>query len=469
MTLSMMTKNKNQNIYDLGKLPPQSVNAEEAVLGAILLQKDAILMVIDIISPETFYVSANKYIYKTMVDLFKEGKAIDIITVTESLIKSKKIEQVGGPYYINSLTEKVYTASNIEEHARIVYQKYVGRELIRISNDVQSKAYDSTYDILDIIESAQSKFFSLLTIRNSNSKELKEIQHIRLKEIIEHSKSGNSSIGIDTGFSKLNKITSGWQKSDLIIIAARPSMGKTTIALEMAIRPAKNNVPVDFYSLEMKDTQLYDKILSVESGIENSYLRSGKLNNLDWEKINEIKGSIDELPLFIDDTPALNVMEFRAKAMRNKTKNNTQLIIIDYLQLMKCPEAYKQGGREREVSEISSQLKSTAKELDVPIIALSQLNRSVEQRAGDKKPQLSDLRESGSIEQDADMVCFIHRPEYYGIIEDKSGDSTINLIEFIIAKHRNGKIGDIRLWRNKNWTEISEDEGVKTESEKSPF
>jgi replicative DNA helicase len=431
---------------DIGKMPPQAVELEETVLGAIMLEKDALIAVIDILKPDSFYKEIHQKIFRAIIELSTNERPIDILTVVEELKKSKQLEEVGGPYYISQLTSRVASAANIEFHARIIQQKYIQRELIRITSDIQTKSYDESLDINDLLDYSESQLFE---IAQGNIK--KEIIKINLliqdaiKQIEEASKRKDHLSGIPSGFTKLDRITSGWQRSDLIIIAARPSMGKTAFVLSMARNISiDHKKPVAVFSLEMSSLQLVNRLISCESELPSDRIRNGRLNNEEWKQLDSMIKPLESAPLYIDDTPAISIFELRAKCRRLKKQHDIQVVIIDYLQLMTGPPEIK-GNREQEVSVISRSLKSISKELDVPVIALSQLNRSVEMRTGNKRPQLSDLRESGAIEQDADVVCFIHRPEKYGILEDDEGRSTIGMAEIIVAKHRNGPIGDIKL------------------------
>jgi replicative DNA helicase len=431
---------------ELGKMPPQALELEEAVLGAIMLERDALVAVIDLLKPESFYKEVHQKIFRAIMDLSADERPIDILTVTEELKKAKHLEEVGGPYYISQLTSRVASAANIEFHARIIQQKYIQRELIRVTSDIQTKSYDESLDINDLLDYSESQLFE---IAQGNIK--KEIIKINLliqdaiKQIEEASKRKDHLSGIPSGFTKLDRITSGWQRSDLIIIAARPSMGKTAFVLSMARNIAiDHKKPVAVFSLEMSSLQLVNRLISCESELPSERIRNGKLNTDEWKQLDSMIKPLESAPIFIDDTPAISIFELRAKCRRLKKQHDIQAVVIDYLQLMTGPPEIK-GNREQEVSVISRSLKSISKELDVPVIALSQLNRSVEMRTGNKRPQLSDLRESGAIEQDADVVCFIHRPEKYGILEDDEGRSTIGMAEIIVAKHRNGPIGDIKL------------------------
>ncbi len=429
-----------------GKMPPQAVELEEVVLGAIMLEKDAIISVIDILKPESFYVDAHQKIYKAIIDLFSKDQPIDILTVTEELRKQEVLNEVGGPYYIAQLTSRVASAANIDFHARIIQQKYIQRELIRVSTEIQNQAYDDSVDVNDLLDFAESQLFEVA--QGNIKKESVAINLVvaeAIKQIEEAGKREDNLSGVPSGFTKLDAITLGWQNSDLIIVAARPSMGKTAFILSMARNMAIDHKrSVAIFSLEMSSLQLVNRLISIETELPSNRIRNGKLSIDEWRQLESKIKPLENAPIFIDDTPGISIFELRAKCRRLKKKHDIQVIIVDYLQLMTGPPETK-GNREQEVSIISRSLKGLAKELNVPVIALSQLNRSVESRTGNKRPQLSDLRESGAIEQDADVVCFIHRPEKYGMLVDEEGNSTIGIAEIIVAKHRNGAVGDIKL------------------------
>lgn len=431
---------------DFGKIPPQALELEEAVLGAIMLEKDAILQIIDILKPESFYKEEHQKIYQAIIDLTSGNRAIDLLTVTEELRKKKQLDEIGGPVYITQLTSRVASAAHVEFHARIVAQKHIQRELIRVSSEIQSRAFDESTDVDDLLDFSEAELFN---IAQGNIKKESQKVNVLIKEAIlqieEASKRADSLIGIPSGFTKLDGMTNGWQNSDLVIIAARPSMGKTAFVLSMARNMAvEHNRAVAIFSLEMASLQLVNRLIVAETELPSNRIRNGKLADFEWEQLDyKIKKLVDA-PIFIDDTPAISIFELRAKARRLKRQHNVDILIIDYLQLMTgTPDT--RGNREQEVSTISRSLKGIAKELSIPVIALSQLNRSVEIRSGNKRPQLSDLRESGAIEQDADMVIFIHRPEKYGLMEDENGNSLRGIAEIILAKHRNGPIGDVAL------------------------
>lgn len=430
---------------DVGKVPPQAIDIEEAVLGAIMLEKDAVISVLDILKPESFYKVAHQKIYNAIVELSTKEKPIDILTVTEELRSNDELESIGGPFYITQLTSRVASSAHIEYHSRIIAQKYIQRELIRISSEIQNRAFDDSIDVDDLLDFSERELFN---VAEGNIKRETAKINILIKKAIEQieeaGKHEDSLVGVPSGFTKLDRLTSGWQKSDLIIIAGRPSMGKTAFALSMTRTiGVEHNRPVAFFSLEMSSVQLVNRFIVSETELPSNRIRNGNLDEHEWKQLETKIKQLVESPIYIDDSPAISIFELRAKCRRLKLQHDIQLIVVDYLQLMTGPP--DAGSREQEVSSISRSLKSIAKELNIPIIALSQMNRSVELRSGSKRPQLSDLRESGAIEQDADMVLFIHRPEKYGFLEDDNGNSLVGLAEIILAKNRNGPIGDIYL------------------------
>jgi replicative DNA helicase len=428
-----------------GRVPPQARDLEEAVLGALMLEKDALSTVVDILKPESFYVEAHQKIFNAIRSLFERSQPVDILTVTDELRKRGELENVGGAYFVTELTNRIASAANIEYHARIVSQKFIQRELIRISSDIVKDAFEDTTDVFELLDFAEKGIYDITdqNLRRNYSpiSALVGKSLAQLREIKEHK---DSVTGIPSGFVSLDRVTSGWQKSDLIIIAARPGMGKTAFVLTMARNAAVDfKKPVAFFSLEMSSLQLTNRLISGETEIPAEKIRRGNLEEHEWEQLVHKVDTLSEAPLFIDDTPAINIFELRAKARRLKMQHDIQMIVIDYLQLMSGTSENKNSNREQEISNISRALKSIAKELDIPVVAISQLNRSVETRGGDKRPQLSDLRESGAIEQDADMVLFIYRPEYYKITQDEEGNSTIGMAEIHIAKHRNGATANV--------------------------
>lgn len=443
------TKNKEREILlDVGRIQPQARELEEAVLGALMLEKDAYSLVSEILKPESFYDTTHQTIYRAIVNLAAKQEPIDMLTVVEQLKKEGELDAVGGAVYVAQLTEKVASAAHIEFHALIIAQKYLSRELISFSSTITNKAFDETVDVDDLMQEAESKLFEIS--QRNVKKDVTQInpvikEALNLLNIAANRPEGLS--GLQTGFHDLDKITSGWQNSDLIIIAARPAMGKTAFVLSMAKNMSVNfNFPVALFSLEMSNVQLVNRLIVNTCEIPGQKIKNGQLQPYEWEQLDYKIKELYDAPLFVDDTPSLSVFELRTKARRLVREHGVKIIIIDYLQLMNA-SGMNYGSREQEVSMISRSLKGLAKELNIPIIALSQLNRGVEGRTGPegKRPQLSDLRESGAIEQDADMVCFIHRPEYYKIYEDEKGNSMIGLAEIIVAKHRNGATGDITL------------------------
>lgn len=436
-----------------GKIPPQAKDLEEAVLGAVMLEKTAFDTVIEILKPECFYVEAHQRIFRAMQGLANKSQPIDILTVAEELRSREELDVVGGAYYVTKLTNAVVSAANIEAHARIILQKFIQRELIRISGEIISDAYEDSTDVFDLLDDAEGKLFEITN--NHLRKNFDTIDSVLVKTIqrIEDMRHKNEDVtGVPSGFSQLDKVTYGWQNTDLIILAARPAVGKTAFALNLARNAAMNPskpTGVALFSLEMSAGQLVQRILSAESEIWLEKIARGKLEEHEMKQLYA-RGiqRLAQAPLFIDDTPALNIFELRAKCRRLKNKHNIGMVIIDYLQLMSGSNENRQTNREQEISNISRNLKGLAKELSIPIIALSQLSRAVEQRGakeGSRVPQLSDLRESGAIEQDADMVMFLYRPEYYEMSQNAEGESVKGLTEVKIAKHRNGSLETIKL------------------------
>ncbi|GLB49931.1 replicative DNA helicase [Neptunitalea lumnitzerae] len=431
-----------------GKLPPQAIDLEEVVIGAMMIDKKGVDEVIDILSPEVFYKDSHRAIFEAVIKLFESTEPIDLLTVSTQLKKDGKLESVGGDFYLIQLTQKVSSSAHIEFHARIILQKYIQRQLIKISSEIIEQAYDETTDVFDLLDNAEAKLYEVTQGNIQKSSESAMSLVLQAKKKIEEISNKEGLSGIPTGFNKLDALTSGWQPSDLIIVAARPGMGKTALTLSMARNIAVDqDIPVAFFSLEMSSVQLITRLISSETGLSSEKLRTGKLEKHEWEQLNVKVKSLEKAPLFIDDTPSLSIFDLRAKARRLASQHGIRLIIIDYLQLMTAGGSSKGGNREQEISMISRNLKALAKELNVPVIALSQLSRAVETRGGSKRPLLSDLRESGAIEQDADIVSFIYRPEYYKIEEwdDEERSPTANQAEFIIAKHRNGGLENIRL------------------------
>ena len=444
---------RNRAAYDnvteatvVGTVPPQAVELEEAVLGALMLERDSIIAVQEYVTPDSFYTEEHRLIYKAIESLSAELKPIDLYTVTECLKVRGELKKVGGAAYLAQLTQKVGSAANVEFHAKIIAQKYVQRELIRSATEIQRRSYDEDQDVTDLIGYAESEIFKVAEGHVKRSvQSAKDVLSKAMMQIEEASKNTSAFNGVPSGFMAVDRVTLGWQPSDLIIIAARPAMGKTAFVLSMARNMAiDHESPVAFFSLEMSSVQLMMRLIIAETGLSGTDIKSGRLTPEQWRHLESATKPLGTAPLFIDDTPALSVFEFRSKARRLKIHNDIKIIIIDYLQLM-TGNADSKGNREQEVAFISRTLKAIAKELNVPIIALSQLSRATETRGGSKRPQLSDLRESGAIEQDADIVAFIHRPEYYGIQTDENGMPTAGMAEIIIAKHRNGAVCDVPL------------------------
>lgn len=429
-----------------GKLPPHDTELEEIVLGALMLEKDAYMIVCDILTPDSFYDPVNQKIYDAISTLGLNQRPIDMMTVTEQLRKNGTLKEVGGAVHITELTARVYSAANIEFHAKIIAQKSLGRKLIAFASEIETEAFDESNDIEQLLQMAEGKLFDIS--QNQLKREVTQIdpvltQAIEQINIANQNKSGIS--GLSTGYKDLDKITSGWQNSDLIIIAARPAMGKTAFVLSMAKNMAVDyNIPTAIFTLEMANVQLCKRLISNVANLAGEKIKSGNLIDEEWDRLNNSLRNVFGAPLYLDETPGLSITELRTKARRLVRERGVKLIIIDYLQLMNA-SGLKLGSREQEVSTISRSLKGLAKELNIPIIALSQLNRSTETRE-DKRPVLSDLRESGAIEQDADIVCFIHRPAYYTKSDvDAAGNNIKELAEFIIAKHRSGAVDTVNM------------------------
>jgi replicative DNA helicase len=428
----------------LGKLPPQALDLEDAVLGALMLEKNALNAVVEFLKPEHFYKESHKEIYDAIVTLFKESEPVDMRTVVNQLRKSGKLELIGGAYYIAELTAKVSSAANIEYHARVIIEMAIKRDLIQIASQIHHDAYEDVTDVFELLDKTEQSIFQISdsnlkknydNMRNLMARAIQELQ------VLKEHKDGLT--GVPSGFTELDRMTSGWQRSDLVIIAARPGMGKTAFVVS-ALRNAAVDfkIPVAIFSLEMASIQLVNRMISAEAELESEKIKKGNLADHEWTQLVHKTSKLSSAPIFIDDTPAISILELRAKCRRLKAEHGIQIVVIDYLQLMRGEQG---GNREQEIASISRALKGIAKELNVPVLALSQLSRSVETRGGDKKPQLADLRESGSIEQDADIVMFLYRPEYYKITVDEEGMPTQGTGEVIIAKHRNGSTGSVKL------------------------
>ncbi len=431
-----------------GHLQPQAVDIEKVVLGALMIDKDAFSVVSEMLRPETFYEPRHQKIYQAIQTLNMAQNPVDIMTVTNQLQKEGTIDDVGGPTYVVDLTAHVASSAHIEYHAKILQQKFLARQLISFASVVETKAFDQTVDVDDLMQEAEADLFEL-SQKNMRT-DYTQIDPVlrQAMEILQKASSQKGGLtGIPSGYTALDNITSGWQKSDLVILAGRPAMGKTSFALSIAKNIAVDyKVPIAFFSLEMNNVQLVNRLISNVCEIKGSKIMNGQLYPDEWQRLDKYMARLTGAPLYIDDTPGMSIFELRTKARRLVREKGVEVIMIDYLQLMNA-NGMRFGNRQEEVSTISRSLKGLAKELDIPIIALSQLNRTVENREGieGKRPQLSDLRESGAIEQDADMVLFVHRPEYYHIYQDEKGHDLRGKAQIIIAKHRKGATGDVLL------------------------
>lgn len=440
---------RSESLVPAGRVPPQALEVEQSVLGALLLEKEAIPRAVEILPPDSFYTAKHNKIYDAILSLFERGNPVDLITLTDELKRHGELESIGGAYYISELTALVASAANVEYHARIIAEKSLLRGMIETMTRVIGKAYDPAADAFELLDEAETEIFRIsdagMRKAASSMNDVLKDTLSRLESI--HGREGGIT-GIPCGFHRIDQMTGGWQNSDLIIIAARPSMGKTAFALAAARNAAlnpENPTGVAFFSLEMSAQQLAQRLLTSEARVDAQRARTGRLKDDDWPHLARAAGRLSAAPIYIDDTPGLTILELRAKCRRLKAEHDIGLVILDYMQLMHGTLSNKNANREQEIAHISRSLKSLAKELDVPVIALSQLSRAVETRGGDKRPMLSDLRESGSIEQDADVVCFIYRAERYGIMVDDHGNSTEGLAEVLIGKQRNGPTGDITL------------------------
>jgi replicative DNA helicase len=459
MEISSIGKDKKRRVKgspDLstlvyGKVPPQARDLEEAVLGAIMLEKNAFDAASELLKPECFYVDSHQRIFAAMMGLQQKNMPIDILTVVEELRKRDELEVVGGPYFVTKLTNSVVSSAHIDTHCKILIQKFIQRELIRLSGEIIGDAYEDSTDAFDLLDEAESKLFDLTnSYVKGNFDEISNVLVTAVNRIEELRNKKDDISGVPSGFAKLDAVTNGFQSTDLIIIAARPSVGKTAFALNLARNAAMHPVrptPVGVFSLEMSNAQLVQRILSAQSEVWMEKIARGRMDDHEMQQLyNKGVKALSEAPIYLDDTAALNIFELRAKARRMVSRHKVGMIIIDYLQLMSGGGDNRNSNREQEISSISRALKGLAKELSVPIIALSQLNRAVEGRKeGNKIPQLSDLRESGAIEQDADMVMFLYRPEYYEINQNEMGESRKGETIIKIAKHRNGSLETIQL------------------------
>jgi len=459
---------------EMGKLPPQAPELEDSVLGALMLEKDAYGTVADLLRPEVFYKDQNRLVFEAIRALAAKDEPIDLLSVGEKLRSQGTLDKAGGVVYLSELTRRVASTAHLRYHAQIIANKATGRDLIALAAQIEEKGFDETQDVEELMQEAEAGIFEIS--QRSQKRDVTQIDPVieeAFKRMEKAAKNDGSISGIPSGFHALDKLTSGWQTPDLIIIAARPAMGKTAFVLSMAKNIAVDHkIPVALFSLEMSNVQLVNRLIMNVCEIEGDKIKTGKMSKTDLQKLNTKINILKGAPLYLDDTPSLSIFELRSKARKLVREHGIQMIIIDYLQLMNA-QGSSFGSREQEVSIISRSLKALAKELDIPIIALSQLNRGVEARQGieGKTPQLADLRESGAIEQDADLVCFIHRPEYYRIYsDDKTGKDLRGLAQIIIAKHRNGATDAIWLrFRGKYAKFQNEDEAIDADELGAPM
>lgn len=446
-----------------GHLQPQAIDIEKVVLGALMIDKDAFTVVSEIIKPETFYEARHQKIYEAVQSLNLQEKPVDIMTVTEELRHKGTLEDVGGPAYVVELSSQVASSAHIEYHAHILAQKFLARQLIQFASMIETDAFDETVDVDDLMQKAEGALFEI-----SQKNMLQD--YVQIDTIVDQahqlllqaSNREGGLTGVPSGFRKLDDITAGWQPSDLVIIAGRPAMGKTSFALSIAKNVAIDyRKPIAFFSLEMNNVQLVNRLISNVCSIPGNKILNGQLTPDEWERFDSNIRKMQGAPIYVDDTPGLSIFELRTKARRLVREHGIELLMIDYLQLMNA-NGMRFNSRQEEVSTISRSLKGLAKELNIPVLALSQLSRAVEQRDGPegKRPQLSDLRESGAIEQDADMVLFVHRPEYYHILQDEKGNDLHGMAQIIIAKHRKGATGDVLLNFRGEYTRFSNPEDI---------
>lgn len=465
-----MLENKKSRRIDNNSIhmQPQAVEIEKMVLGALMIDKDAFSVVSEILHPETFYEPRSQKIYRAIQTLSLNEDPVDIMTVVEELKREGTLDEVGGPGYILELSSHVASSAHIEYHAKVLAQKYLARQLISFASVIETKAFDETVDVDELMQEAEGSLFELS--QKNMRQDYTQIDPVvkQAVEILQKAAANKGGLtGIPTGYTKLDDYTAGWQKSDLVIIAGRPAMGKTSFALSLAKNIAVDyNTPIAFFSLEMNNVQLVNRLISNVCEIEGKKILNGQLDDEEWKRLDKNVRKLQAAPIYVDDTPGMSIFELRTKARRLVREKGVKVIMIDYLQLMNANGA-RFGSRQEEVSTISRSLKGLAKELDIPVLALSQLNRTVEGREGieGKRPQLSDLRESGAIEQDADMVLFVHRPEYYRIFTDEKGNDLHGKAQIIIAKHRKGGTGDVLLNFRGEFTRFEN----PTDSDKSPI
>jgi replicative DNA helicase len=427
----------------MNKLPPKATEIEESILAAAMIERNALMAVVDLLNPEDFYSETNAILWETIRNLFNTDHAVDLRTIVNALKKSGKLEKIGGMSAVAEISAKASSAANIEYHARILIESSIKRSLITTAAEVNRDCYEDTSDVFELLDRVQSKFDKISSSYFKNNAIDAATLYRQTIDNIVKKRNDDGITGIPTGFSELDRITGGWQSPNLVIIAARPGMGKTVVGVSCAVSAALNyKKPVAIFSLEMSSMELMNRMIAAESEIDLEKIIRGSTTPEELNQIGNKSAKLLKAPIYVDDTPALSILELRAKCRRLKHEHKIELIVVDYLQLMK---GERSGNREQEIASISSGLKGIAKELSIPVIALSQLSRAVEQRGGDKRPQLSDLRESGSLEQDADVVMFLYRPEYYKIMTDETGASTMGLVEVITAKNRNGKVGGVQL------------------------
>lgn len=446
---NVIKSEKTDTTFD--RVPPQSLEAEMAVLGSMLIDNDSIGKVVEVLDAEDFYRTAHRKIFAAATILYEKNDPVDIITLSEELKRQKILDEVGGAYYLTELAESIPSSANIEYHVRIVHEKYLLRKLIEESANIARESYEASEDVYQIIDRSEQRIFGLSEKRLQGSfQHISPIMHDAFETIERFHERQGTVTGVPTGFTKLDELTSGLQQAELIIVAGRPSMGKTAFCLNIARSVAvEAKTPVGFFSLEMSKRSLAMRLLCAEAKVDAHGVRTGHLADNEWQKLSMSVGSLTEAPIYIDDTPGLGILELRAKARRLKKERDVGMIIIDYLQLMQGPKYVE--SRQQEISTISRSLKGLAKELDVPVVALSQLSRAVESRGGEKRPMLSDLRESGAIEQDADVVMFVYRPEFYMRPEEAEMKQLEGKAEIIIGKQRNGPVGTVHLNFVKKW------------------
>ena len=454
-----------------GHLQPQALDVERLVLGALMIDKDAFSVVSEFLKPQTFYEPRNQKIYQAIQTLNVDEHPVDISTVIEELKREGTLDDIGGPSYVLQLSHDVASSAHIEYHAHILAQKFLARQLISYAGNIETKAFDESFDVNELMQEAEGSLFELS--QNNMKKDYVQVDPVIIKAIEMLQKAAQTAgglTGVPTGYTKLDEKTSGWQNSDLVIIAGRPAMGKTSFALSLAKNIAVDyQIPIAFFSLEMSNVQLVNRLISNVCSISGSKMLNGQLSHDEWERLDKDIRKLQGSPIYIDDTPGLSIFELRTKARRLVREKGVKIIMIDYLQLMNA-NGMRFGSRQEEVAKISQSLKGLAKELDIPILALSQLNRTVEGREGveGKRPQLSDLRESGAIEQDADMVMFVHRPEYYHIFQDDKGRDLHGMAQIIIAKHRKGATGDVLLTFKGEFTRFQNPENENAPEPQGP-